>query len=51
MRLADIRQNAAIQECFVTVSLFAALHARTGRVIGRCHQRRRGVEFRKFLRW
>ena len=32
-----------------TVSLFAALHAGTGRVIGRCHQRRRGVEFRKFL--
>ena len=32
-----------------TVALFAALHAGTGRVIGRCHQRRRGVEFRKFL--
>ena len=32
-----------------TVSLFAALHTGTGKVIGRCHQRRRGVEFRKFL--
>ena len=32
-----------------TVALFAALDAGTGRVIGRCHQRRRGVEFRKFL--
>ena len=32
-----------------TVALFAALHTGTGRVIGRCHQRRRGVEFRKFL--
>ena len=32
-----------------TVALFAALHAGTGKVIGRCHQRRRGVEFRKFL--
>ena len=32
-----------------TVSLFAALDASTGRVIGRCHQRHRAVEFRKFL--
>ena len=32
-----------------TTSLFAALDAKTGKVIGRCHQRRRGVEFRKFL--
>ena len=32
-----------------TTSLFAALDARTGRVIGQCHQRHRAVEFRKFL--
>ena len=32
-----------------TVSLSAALDASTGRVIGRCHQRHRAVEFRKFL--
>ena len=32
-----------------TVSLFAALDASTGKVIGRCHQRHRAVEFRKFL--
>ena len=32
-----------------TTSLFAALEAETGRVIGRCHRRHRSVEFRKFL--
>ena len=30
-------------------SLFAALDARTGKVIGQCHRRHRAVEFRKFL--
>ena len=29
--------------------LFAALDARTGKVIGQCHRRHRAVEFRKFL--
>lgn len=32
-----------------TTSLFAALDARTGEVIGECHRRHRSVEFRKFL--
>jgi len=32
-----------------TTTLFAALDARTGKVIGECHQRHRSVEFRKFL--
>ncbi len=32
-----------------TTSLFAALDAKTGRVIGECHRRHRAVEFRKFL--
>ena len=32
-----------------TTSLFAALDTRTGKVIGRCHQRHRALEFRKFL--
>ena len=32
-----------------TVSLFAALDASIGKVIGRYHQRHRAVEFRKFL--
>ena len=32
-----------------TTSLFAALDAKTGRVIGRYHRRHRAVEFRKFL--
>ena len=31
-----------------TTSLFAALDARTGQVIGQCHRRHRAVEFRKF---
>ena len=32
-----------------TTSLFAALDAHTGEVLGRCHRRHRSVEFRKFL--
>ena len=32
-----------------TTSLFAALDARTGQVIGQCHRRHRALEFRKFL--
>ena len=32
-----------------TTSLFAALAARTGQVIGQCRRRHRAVEFRKFL--
>ncbi|MCH7971210.1 MAG: IS630 family transposase [Chloroflexi bacterium] len=32
-----------------TTSLFAALDVKTGEVIGRCHQRHRAIEFRKFL--
>jgi transposase len=32
-----------------TTSLFAALDAATGRVIGRCHPRQRAAEFRRFL--
>ena len=30
-----------------TTWLFAALDTRTGKVIGRCHQRHRAVEFRR----
>lgn len=32
-----------------TTSLFAALDARTGVVLGQCHRRHRSTEFRKFL--
>jgi len=32
-----------------TTSLFAALDAKTGEVLGECHARHRSVEFRKFL--
>ena len=32
-----------------TTSLFAALDARPGQVIGQCHRRHRALEFRKFL--
>lgn len=32
-----------------TTTLFAALDAASGKVIGRCHRRHRAVEFRKFL--
>lgn len=31
------------------MSLFAELDAQNGKVIGRCHQRHRAVEFREFL--
>jgi hypothetical protein len=29
--------------------LFAALALASGRVVGECHRRHRGIEFRKFL--
>lgn len=32
-----------------TTSLFAALDAKSGEIIGECHRRHRSVEFRKFL--
>src|SRR5262245_9239173 len=32
-----------------TTSLFAALDAKTGKVLGECHRRHRSIEFRKFL--
>jgi len=32
-----------------TTSLFAALNAKTGQVLGECHQHHRSIEFRKFL--
>jgi DDE superfamily endonuclease len=32
-----------------TTSLFAALDAQSGKVIGQTHRRRRSIEFRKFL--
>lgn len=32
-----------------TTSLFAALDAKTGEVLGECHRRHRAIEFRKFL--
>ncbi len=32
-----------------TISLFAALNIATGHVIGRCYQRHRAVDFRKFM--
>lgn len=32
-----------------TTSLFAALNAKTGEVLGECHQHHRSIEFRKFL--
>ena len=34
---------------YCATPLFAALDARTGKVIGQCHRRHRAVEFRKFL--
>ena len=34
---------------YCATSLFAALDARTCKVIGQCHRRHRAVEFRKFL--
>lgn len=32
-----------------TTSLFAALNAKSGEVLGECHRRHRSIEFRKFL--
>ena len=49
MRLGQVERRTYDYLRHGTVALFAALDARTGWVIGRCHQRRRAVEFRKFL--
>jgi len=49
MRPGQIERRSHDDERHGTTSLFAALDIATGRVIGRCYQRHRAVEFRKFL--
>ena len=45
-----VRRRSHDDERHGTTSLFAALDIATGHVIGRCYQRHRAVEFRKFQR-
>jgi transposase len=49
MRPGQIERRTHDYRRHGTTSLFAALDAATGRVIGRCHRRHRSLEFVKFL--
>src|ERR1700756_3182436 len=49
MRPGQIERRSHDYQRHGTTSLFAALDIATGRVIGRCYQRHRAIEFRKFL--
>jgi hypothetical protein len=49
MRLGQAERRSHDYTRHGTTSLFAALDIATGRVIGRCYQRHRAVEFRNFL--
>jgi hypothetical protein len=49
MRPEQIERRSHDYQRHGTTSLFAALDIATGRVIGRCYQRHRAVEFRRFL--
>jgi transposase len=49
MRPGQVGRRAPDYTRHGTPSLFAALDAKTGKVIGQCHKRHRSVEFRKFL--
>jgi len=49
MRPGQVERRTHDYMRYGTTSLFAALDARTGEVIGQCHRRHRSVEFKKFL--
>src|SRR5881296_2409572 len=49
MRPGQVERRSHDYQRHGTTSLFAALDIATGHVIGRCYQRHRAVEFRKFL--
>ena len=49
MRPGQIERRTHDYQRHGTTSLFAALDILTGRVIGRCYQRHRALEFRRFL--
>ena len=49
MRPGQVERRSHDYKRHGTTSLFAALDAKTGTVIGECHRRHRSVEFRKFL--
>lgn len=49
MRPGQVERRTHDYTRYGTTSLFAALDAATGKVIGECHRRHRSIEFRKFL--
>jgi len=49
MRPGQVERRTHDYERHGTTSLFAALDLASGRVVGECHRRHRGIEFRKFL--
>jgi len=49
LRPGQVERRTHDYERHGTTTLFAALDAKTGKVIGQCHARHRAIEFRKFL--
>jgi transposase len=49
LRPAQVERRTHDYKRHGTTTLFAALNAKTGEVIGECHRRHRAIEFRKFL--
>jgi len=49
LRPGQVERRTHDYRRYGTTSLFAALNAATGEVLGKCHRRHRSVEFRKFL--
>jgi transposase len=49
LRPGQVERRTHDYERHGTTSLFAALDAKTGKVIGKCQKRHRAIEFRKFL--
>jgi transposase len=49
LRPGQVERRTHDYERHGTTTLFAALNAKTGEVMGECHRRHRSIEFRKFL--
>ena len=49
MRPGQVERRRHDDQRHATTSRFSALDIATGNIIGRCYQRHRAVEFRKFL--
>lgn len=50
MRIGEVERRTSDYDRHGTTTLFAALDVATGRVLGKCYQRHRAIEFLKFLK-